>query len=82
MYIKNLKIQLLNITKKTKKDCKNRSLKDMETYPRKKKKMKKKNDMGMTDIKICLKTKKQSLVEYSKNKLKKGGKMLHDDRNV
>ena len=54
----------------------------METYPRKKKKMKKKNDMGMTDIKICLKTKKQSLVEYSKNKLKKGGKMLHDDRNV
>ena len=82
MYIKNLKIQQLNITKKTKKDCKNRSLKDMETYPRKKKKMKKKNDMGMTDIKICLKTKKQSLVEYSKNKLKKGGKMLHDDRNV
>ena len=82
MYIKNLKIQQLNITKKTKKDCKNRSLKDMETYPRKKKKMKKKNDMGMTDIKICLKTKKQSLVEYSKNKLKKGGKMLHEDRNV
>ena len=82
MYIKNLKIQQLNITKKTKKDCKNRSLKDIETYPRKKKKIKKKERYGHDWYKNLSEDKKQRLVEYSKNKLKKGGKMLHDDRNV
>ena len=62
-----LKVHQLNITKKTKKDCKKSSAKDIKTYPRKKTKMKKKeSDMGVTNIEICLKTKNKGWLNIEK----------------
>ena len=67
MYVyKKFKNSTAKYYQKNKERLQKRSVKGIKTYPKKKKKMKKKNDMGMTYIKICLKTKNKGWLNIEK----------------